>query len=169
MSSAAVWQGSDAELLAELRALEMRLHSTWAEMLSVIAEVDSRGTAETAGYRTTVDLVRAIGRVSRREARARVAAAADVLPGRGLGGVPTPPRLPATAAAAGSPFRHPRAALVSSCPEPNSQLGHREGASSDPGGTAGGAAAGQRSHRVRGRRRSTGSRSKGKCGSAWYQ
>ncbi|PZS25238.1 MAG: HNH endonuclease [Pseudonocardiales bacterium] len=99
MSTAAVWQGSDAELLAELSALETCLHSTWADMLSVIAEVDSRGTAETVGYRTTVDLVRAVGRVSRGEARSRVAAAADVLPGRGLGGAPTPPRLPATAAA----------------------------------------------------------------------
>ncbi len=68
-------------------------------MLSVIAEVDSRGTAETVGYRTTVELVRAVGRVSRGEARARVAAAADVLPGRGVGGALVEPRLPATAAA----------------------------------------------------------------------
>jgi hypothetical protein len=45
-------------------------------MLSVIAEVDSRQTTETVGYRSTVDLVRAIGRVSRDEARAQVAAAA---------------------------------------------------------------------------------------------
>lgn len=30
-----VWQVSDAELLAELGALEARLHSTWAQMLSV--------------------------------------------------------------------------------------------------------------------------------------
>jgi hypothetical protein len=99
MSAAAVWQGSDTELLAELGVLETCLHSTWAEMLSVIAEVDSRGTAETVGYRSTVDLVRAVGRVSRGEARARVAAAADVLPGRGLGGESVPARLPATAAA----------------------------------------------------------------------
>ena len=99
MSTAEVWQSSDTELLDELAALETRLHSTWAEMLSVIAEVDSRGTAETAGYRTTVELVRAVGRVSRGEARARVAAAADVLPGRGVGGALVEPRLPATAAA----------------------------------------------------------------------
>jgi hypothetical protein len=59
MSTAEVWQSSDTELLAELAALETRLHSTWAEMLSVIAEVDSRGTAETVGYRTMVELVRA--------------------------------------------------------------------------------------------------------------
>ncbi|MGH3601399.1 MAG: DUF222 domain-containing protein [Pseudonocardiaceae bacterium] len=99
MSTAVVWQGSDAELLAELAALEPRLHATWEEMLSVIAEVYSRGTAATVGYTSTIDLVRAVGRVSRGEARARVAAAADVLPTRGVGGAPVEPRLPATAAA----------------------------------------------------------------------
>ncbi|HEX8760709.1 MAG TPA: DUF222 domain-containing protein [Pseudonocardiaceae bacterium] len=99
MSMVPVWQGGDAELLTELRALETRLHSTWAEMLSVIAEVDSRGIAATVGYGTTLDLVRAVARVSRGEARARVAAAADVLAGRGLGGAPVEPQLPATAVA----------------------------------------------------------------------
>ncbi|MGH3934790.1 MAG: DUF222 domain-containing protein [Pseudonocardiaceae bacterium] len=99
MSTASVWQGSDAELLAELRALETRLHTTWAEMLSVIAEIDSRGTAGSVGYGTTVELVRAVARIPRGEARARIAAAADVLTSRGLGGAPVPPRLPATAAA----------------------------------------------------------------------
>jgi hypothetical protein len=99
MSTAPVWQGSDAELLAELGVLEIRLHSTWAQMLSVVAEIDSRNVAGQVGYGTTVELVRAIARVSRGEARARVAAAADVLPGRGLGGVPVEPKLPATAAA----------------------------------------------------------------------
>jgi Domain of unknown function (DUF222) len=99
MSTAPGWQGSDAELLAELGALETQLHSTWAQMLSVVAEIASRGTAATVGYGTTVQLVRAIARVSRGEARARVAAAADVLPGRGLGGAPVAPKLPATAAA----------------------------------------------------------------------
>ncbi|MGH3540055.1 MAG: DUF222 domain-containing protein [Pseudonocardiaceae bacterium] len=98
MSTVAVWQGSDAELLAELGALETRLHATWAQMLSVIAEVDSRGTATAVGYTNTIDLVRAVGRVSRGEARARIDAAA-VLPGRGVGGAPMAPRLPATAAA----------------------------------------------------------------------
>ncbi|MGH3786030.1 MAG: HNH endonuclease signature motif containing protein, partial [Pseudonocardiaceae bacterium] len=83
MSTAQVWQSSDAELLAELGALETRLHSTWAEMLSVVAEIDSRGTAVAAGYGTTAELIRAVARVPRGEARARVAAAADVLPGRG--------------------------------------------------------------------------------------
>lgn len=86
-------------MLAELGALEARLHSTWAQMLSVVAEIESRGTAAAVGYGTTVELVRAVARVSRGEARARVAAADDVLPGRGLGGAPVEPRLAQTAAA----------------------------------------------------------------------
>jgi Domain of unknown function (DUF222) len=94
-----VWQGSDAELLAELGVLETRLHSTWAQMLSVVAEVDSRGVAGQVGYGTTVELVRAVSRVSRSEARARISAAAEVLPGRGLNGAPMEPKLPATAVA----------------------------------------------------------------------
>ncbi|MDQ2789850.1 MAG: DUF222 domain-containing protein, partial [Actinomycetota bacterium] len=99
MSTTAVRQGSDAELLAELAALETRLRATWAEMLSVIAEVDSRGTATAVGYTNTIDLVCAVGRVTRGEARARIDAAADVLPTRGVGGAPVEPRLPTTAAA----------------------------------------------------------------------
>jgi hypothetical protein len=97
--SMAVWQSSDAELLAELGGLETQLHAAWAQMLSVIADIDSRGSAAAVGYRSTVELVRAIARVPRSEARSRVDAAADVLPGRGLGGAPVEPRLPETAAA----------------------------------------------------------------------
>jgi hypothetical protein len=78
--STAPWQSNDAELLAELGALETQLHSTWARMLSVVAEIDSRGMAGGLGYGSTVGLVRA---VARGDARARVDAAADVLPGRG--------------------------------------------------------------------------------------
>ncbi len=86
-------------MLAELGALETQLHSTWAKMLAVISEIDSRSMAPGLGYGNTVELVRAIARVPRREARARVDAAAAVLPGRGLGGAPVGPELPATAAA----------------------------------------------------------------------
>jgi hypothetical protein len=46
-----------------------------------------------------VELVRAIARVPRSEARARVNAAADVLPSRGLNGARVEPELPTTAAA----------------------------------------------------------------------
>ena len=83
MSTAPVWQGSDAELLAELGALETQMHSTWAQMLSVVAEIDSRGTAGAVGYGTTVELVRAVARVSRGEARARVALGSGELPTEG--------------------------------------------------------------------------------------
>ncbi|MDT7597371.1 MAG: hypothetical protein QOJ06_2917 [Pseudonocardiales bacterium] len=62
-------------------------------MLSVVAEIDSRGTAATVGYPTTVELIRAVGRVPLGEARARVAAAAEVLLGRGLNGAPVEPKL----------------------------------------------------------------------------
>ncbi|MFL6147174.1 MAG: DUF222 domain-containing protein [Pseudonocardiaceae bacterium] len=99
MSTATAWQSSDAALVAELGALETRLHSTWAQMLAVVAEIDFRDMAGGLGYRTTADLVRAVARVPQGEARARIAAATDVLPSRGLNGAPVEPKLPATAAA----------------------------------------------------------------------
>ncbi|MGB8995097.1 MAG: DUF222 domain-containing protein [Pseudonocardiaceae bacterium] len=93
-----LWQASDAALVTELAALETRLHSTWAQLLTVVAEIDSRDMTG-LGYTTTADLVRAVARVPLGEARARIAAATDVLPGRGLNGTPVEPKLPATAAA----------------------------------------------------------------------
>jgi hypothetical protein len=61
-------------------------------MLSVITEIDSRAMAPGLGYGSTVELVRAIARIPRGEARARVNAAADVLPGRGVNGAPVEPK-----------------------------------------------------------------------------
>jgi hypothetical protein len=52
MSRAPVWQRSDADLLTELGALETRLHSTWAQMLSIIAEIDARAMAPGLGMAT---------------------------------------------------------------------------------------------------------------------
>ena len=40
MSTVAVWQSSDSDVLAELGALETQMHSTWAQMLSVVTETD---------------------------------------------------------------------------------------------------------------------------------
>ena len=56
--------GDDDELLAELRPLETRTRSMRAQMLSVVAEVDSRGIAGKEGYGSTVELVRALVRVT---------------------------------------------------------------------------------------------------------
>lgn len=108
MSTAPVWQSSDSELLAELGAMETQLHSTWAQMLAIVAEIDARGMAGGLGYGNTVALVRAVARVSRGEARARVDAAADVLPRRGLNGTPVEPKLPVTAAAVAAHAIGPR-------------------------------------------------------------
>src|SRR6185312_14934657 len=77
MSTAPVWHSSDEQLLAELGALETQLHATWAQMLSVVAETDSRAIAAAKGYATTVELVRAVARVPRSTARSRVDAAPD--------------------------------------------------------------------------------------------
>jgi hypothetical protein len=52
------------------------------------------------GYGTTLELVRAIARIPRSEARAGVNAAADVLPRRGVNGAPVEPKLPTTATTA---------------------------------------------------------------------
>jgi hypothetical protein len=93
-----VWQASDTALVTELGALETRLHSTWAQLLTVVAEIDSRDMTG-LGYKTTTDLIRAVARIPLGEARARIATATDVLPGRGLNGTPVEPKLPATAAA----------------------------------------------------------------------
>jgi hypothetical protein len=98
MSTVAVWQDSDAALVAELAALETRLHSTWAQILSVVAEIDSRGTAATLGYPTTADLVRVIGRVPLGEAGPGSPPPPTCSPAPGAG-APLPPTLPATAAA----------------------------------------------------------------------
>ena len=97
MSAVAVWQSSDSDVLAELGALETQMHSTWAQMLSVVTETESRAMAPGLGYGSTIKLVQAIARIPRNEARARVNAAADVLPRREVNGAPVEPKLPVTA------------------------------------------------------------------------
>ncbi len=51
MSTALTWQSSDEQLLAELGELEAQLHATWAQMLSVVTEVDSGGPGRCRGVR----------------------------------------------------------------------------------------------------------------------
>jgi hypothetical protein len=54
MSTVAVWQSSDSDVLAELGALETQMHSTWAQMLSVVTETESRSMAVGLGYGSTI-------------------------------------------------------------------------------------------------------------------
>lgn len=66
MSTApALYQVSDAELVDELQSLETQLHATWAQMLSVVAEIDSRGAAATVGYGSTMELLRAVAGIAK--------------------------------------------------------------------------------------------------------
>ncbi|MGB8995966.1 MAG: hypothetical protein WCC65_11730, partial [Pseudonocardiaceae bacterium] len=62
-----LWQASDAALVAELAAVETQLHSTWAQLLTVVAEIDSRDMTG-LGYKTTTDLIRAVARIPLGEA-----------------------------------------------------------------------------------------------------
>jgi hypothetical protein len=94
-----LWQSSDAELLAALGEMQTALNTTWAQMLAVVREVEHRGLAEKHGYASGADLLRSTQNVSRSTAKARVRAAQDVLPARGLTGEPRPAELPTTAAA----------------------------------------------------------------------
>lgn len=63
MSTAPVWQCTDEQLPAGSGALETQMHVTWAQMSTVIAEIDARGIAGVQGYGSTVELVRAVARV----------------------------------------------------------------------------------------------------------
>ena len=79
MSAAPVWQCSEQELPVELGALEIQSHATWAQILAGSRKSIPEGIAAAKGYSTTVELVRAVARVPRSEARSRIAAAAVVL------------------------------------------------------------------------------------------
>jgi hypothetical protein len=49
MSAAPVWQCSEQELPVELGALEIQSHATWAQILAVVAEIDSWGYRRSQG------------------------------------------------------------------------------------------------------------------------
>ena len=66
---------------------------------ALIAEAETRGLARERGMRSTAVLLSRLLRITAGEARARVAAAADLGPRRGLSGEPLDPIYPAVAAA----------------------------------------------------------------------
>src|SRR3954454_9227461 len=79
--------------------LEQRRRHLAAEEHVLIAEIDARGIAHERGMRSTAVLANRLLRISPGEARARVAAAAELGPRRGLSGEVLEPIYPLLAAA----------------------------------------------------------------------
>ncbi|MEC3977333.1 HNH endonuclease signature motif containing protein [Amycolatopsis sp. H20-H5] len=75
-----VWQLSDEELLAGLLAADQDFSRQYAHILDFVAEVEKRDLGVEKGYRSTAMLLELTLRVSRKEAKARVAQATAVLP-----------------------------------------------------------------------------------------
>jgi Domain of unknown function (DUF222) len=90
---------SRTEVTAFLRACEAQRRRLEAADHAVIAELDQRGIAGEYGHTSTVDLLIEQLRLAPAEAKARVQAARDLGPRRGLGGEPLDPIFPHAAAA----------------------------------------------------------------------
>ncbi|MGH3566689.1 MAG: hypothetical protein ACRDRH_11785 [Pseudonocardia sp.] len=87
------WQASDAELLVALGESSRELNAAYLDVLDVlevVGEVTARGLGGKEGFVTDVELVRCTQNVTRPEAKRRLAAARDVLPGRTASGEVTP-------------------------------------------------------------------------------
>jgi hypothetical protein len=75
-----VWQLSEGELLGGLLASEATLRRQYGRTLELTAEAESRGVAVSQGYRDTATLLAMALRISRKEAKARVAQATTPMP-----------------------------------------------------------------------------------------
>ena len=93
------WQASDEELLHALTTAQHRINAHHRAMLTLVAEVAARKLGPTHGYVTDTELLQCTQNISKADARRRLSAAADVLPGRTGTGETVPAPLPATAAA----------------------------------------------------------------------
>src|SRR3954467_7608698 len=98
MSSAVVTL-TDEELLAAVTEHEAEDRRRVARRHALVAEVEARGLARDRGMRSTAVLLSRLLRINAGEARARVAAAADLGPRRGLTGEALEPIYPVVAAA----------------------------------------------------------------------
>src|SRR6185437_12588760 len=90
---------SDAELLAELRELEVELARVQFRQLAVLAELNSRNVVGQLGLRGLADLIAAQVRCSRTEARRRARAVERFGARRALTGETLAPQYPAVAEA----------------------------------------------------------------------
>jgi hypothetical protein len=93
------WRASDEEVLRALSASQQKLNAEFAAMWEYVREAEARGLSGAHGLGTTVELLRCTQNITAAEARRRIAAAADVLPGRTPAGDPLPAALPETAKA----------------------------------------------------------------------
>lgn len=74
-----MWRHSDEELLCAAREVETRMRRDYAVMLDLIAELDTRNTAQELGYSSLPDLLRDALRINRFEAKRRIGHARAVL------------------------------------------------------------------------------------------
>jgi hypothetical protein len=72
------WRASDRELVSALSAAEVRFRQAYSDMLNLLSEVDSRGIAPNLGYSNTAALLVHTLRISRSDARHRLAQAAEL-------------------------------------------------------------------------------------------
>jgi hypothetical protein len=93
------WQASEQELLAALSQSQRKINAAHRDNLELIAEIKRRGAGVAAGFRSEIELLHLTQNITKTAARARLDAAADVLPGRTVSGEPLTPELPETAAA----------------------------------------------------------------------
>ncbi len=92
---------SDADLLAEVRALEMQQRAIQTAWHALAADLEQRGLAARVGAPNTAALLRGMLQLSPHEATARVKAAAVLGPRVSLDGQQLEPLLPAVTAAQG--------------------------------------------------------------------
>ncbi|TCO55019.1 HNH endonuclease signature motif containing protein [Actinocrispum wychmicini] len=78
VTTAPLWQASDSELVDAYSAVVQRRRQLYAEELRLLAEMESRGVATKLGYSNTSALLMHTARLSRAEARHRLAQAQDL-------------------------------------------------------------------------------------------
>jgi hypothetical protein len=78
-ADAELWQAGDVELVSALLAVEVELCRAYSRMLTILSEVDGRGVAAKLGYANTAALLLHVLRISRGEARNRIAQAEELL------------------------------------------------------------------------------------------
>lgn len=91
------WQEADKELLHALSEVQQKLNAGYRDMLLLVQEVAARKLGTAHGFVTDIELLRCTQNISTADARRRLAAAADVLPGRTATGDTVPAAMPATA------------------------------------------------------------------------